>query len=416
MSIRMRGEGWYLRTKVGAPKGKQAELFLGIYGIEHRKEAEKVAAKIVAKRRKIAAQTKALTTAVDSHVEQLRRAGVDTDIREVLTFGAWTDLYLKTYTPTKAKRQHSRDDAILSFWKTIPFSPGRTWADVKLAEFKESHCLAALAYRRKQGTRNPLWKQQREHVAESTVQRERGLVQAVFERAIDNDELRSRNPWSTVPKEPSEARNRLLTEEDYQKVQAAFIGLPGAPGEESVGARWSRWLTLLWETGLRLDESLKIEARDLTYAPGYLHIHGKGRKRLSKCTTCGRVGGKCRDIILTPVARKALADQWAAESRYFTQHESRYRHVLEKAAKRAGLLNSDTFPYAFLSPHDIRHSFGARYIQRGGKIYTLSKILGHSSVAVTEKHYAFMSRDDVATEMLAVMSAKPVLSLVAGSH
>jgi integrase len=33
-------------------------------------------------------------------------------------------------------------------------------------------------------------------------------------------------------------------------------------------------------------------------------------------------------------------------------------------------------------------TFGTRWLQAGGDIYKLSKILGHSSVAVTEAHYA----------------------------
>ena len=43
---------------------------------------------------------------------------------------------------------------------------------------------------------------------------------------------------------------------------------------------------------------------------------------------------------------------------------------------------------AALTPHVLRHTFGTRWLQAGGDIYKLSKILGHSSVAVTEQHYA----------------------------
>ena len=34
-------------------------------------------------------------------------------------------------------------------------------------------------------------------------------------------------------------------------------------------------------------------------------------------------------------------------------------------------------------------------MQAGGDIYKLSKILGHSSVAVTETHYAHLLKDDL---------------------
>jgi len=39
-----------------------------------------------------------------------------------------------------------------------------------------------------------------------------------------------------------------------------------------------------------------------------------------------------------------------------------------------------------ITPNTLRHTFGTRWLQAGGDIYKLSKILGHSSVAVTEAH------------------------------
>ena len=43
----------------------------------------------------------------------------------------------------------------------------------------------------------------------------------------------------------------------------------------------------------------------------------------------------------------------------------------------------------------LRHTFGTRWLQAGGDIYKLSKILGHSSVAVTEQHYAHLLKEDL---------------------
>ena len=43
----------------------------------------------------------------------------------------------------------------------------------------------------------------------------------------------------------------------------------------------------------------------------------------------------------------------------------------------------------------LRHTFGWRWLRGGGDIYTLSKILGHASVAVTEKHYAHLLKEDL---------------------
>jgi integrase len=48
-----------------------------------------------------------------------------------------------------------------------------------------------------------------------------------------------------------------------------------------------------------------------------------------------------------------------------------------------------------ITPHALRHTFGTRWLQAGGDISKLSKILGHSSVAVTEAHYAHLLKEDL---------------------
>ena len=50
---------------------------------------------------------------------------------------------------------------------------------------------------------------------------------------------------------------------------------------------------------------------------------------------------------------------------------------------------------AAVTPHALRHTFGTRWLQAGGDIYKLSRILGHSSVAVTEAHYAHLLKEDL---------------------
>ena len=45
--------------------------------------------------------------------------------------------------------------------------------------------------------------------------------------------------------------------------------------------------------------------------------------------------------------------------------------------------------------HDLRRTFGYNLIKQGMPIYQLSKLLGHSSVTTTEKHYAPLLATDV---------------------
>lgn len=45
--------------------------------------------------------------------------------------------------------------------------------------------------------------------------------------------------------------------------------------------------------------------------------------------------------------------------------------------------------------HDLRHTVAARLLNKGQPIYKVSKILGHSSVVVTEQHYGHLSLADL---------------------
>ena len=45
----------------------------------------------------------------------------------------------------------------------------------------------------------------------------------------------------------------------------------------------------------------------------------------------------------------------------------------------------------------LRNNFAKRFLMQGGDIYTLSRILGHSSVKVTEEAYLDLDTDDLRT-------------------
>jgi hypothetical protein len=86
-------------------------------------------------------------------------------------------------------------------------------------------------------------------------------------------------------------------------------------------------------------------------------------------------------------AKAALKEQLDAEGTLWTQNQRRLRKVLAGGAVRARV--------AHLTPHTLRHTFGTRRLQADGDSLKLSRILGHSSVAVTEAHYAHLLKDDL---------------------
>ena len=49
--------------------------------------------------------------------------------------------------------------------------------------------------------------------------------------------------------------------------------------------------------------------------------------------------------------------------------------------------------------HCLRSTLGSELVSKGVPIYTVSKLLGHSSVKVTEEHYLRLTIDDVRQAM-----------------
>lgn len=60
---------------------------------------------------------------------------------------------------------------------------------------------------------------------------------------------------------------------------------------------------------------------------------------------------------------------------------------IQKYCKRIGLDG--------IHPHTFRNNFAKRFLMNGGDIYTLSKILGHSSVKITEQAYLDLTTQDL---------------------
>lgn len=274
------------------------------------------------------------------------------------TLNAWWETYDKTYMPLKSVRTQARDRGTMKL-HAVPY-----FGDKRLDQITKSDCVGYLNARRAAFAANP-GRKSPTPIAEGTVTRERQLLQAVFARAIE-DGLIVANPWKGIKRTPYLVRDRVLLEDEQAKLLAVLT------------PRYQRFVQFCLGTGVRLDEVRTIDPRkhlDLDHRT--VTVLGKGRK--------------WRTIPLAePVAAVAKA-QLDAEGRLWRQNPQRLREVVGDAAKRVGI------PH--LSPHALRHTFGWRWLKSGGNVYVLSKLLGHASVQVTERHYGHLLKEDLHTAM-----------------
>lgn len=323
MALMKRGELWYFKKMINGQR------FVVSTGFADRKSAERRA----------------------SDIEHDIRAGIHGWKSTIPSFAEWWAIYKKTYTPLKAAR--NRDAQIVAHF--LPHFGAR-----RLDEITKSDIVRYLNFRRAQKTATPGHKT-RKQISESTVRRERSLLQAIFERAIEEGHD-FKNPFRGIKRGKDKPRTRVLSLDEEEKLL------------DALRPRFQRFVRFALGTGARLDEIRGVDPdQDINWKDGTVHVIGKFRKE--------------RDIPMQPDAQLALTEQLEAEERLWTQNPQRLREVLTQGAARAGIPR--------ITPHALRHTFGTRWLQAGGDIYKLSKILGHSSVAVTEAHYAHLLKDDL---------------------
>ncbi len=166
-------------------------------------------------------------------------------------------------------------------------------------------------------------------------------------------------------------------------------------------------VAVLVGTGMRLDEALHLMWTDVDLQHRVIHVH-RGRRGAPK-------SGRLRhipivDSVLTVLREMKLSKGsntllWPGAKRdkfdeQLPRNKTSVFRPFKAAVERAGI--SKKFRL-----HDLRHTFAGLFLASGGDIFKLSKILGHSSVAITQQVYAHLHPDAFAEDYSRVTFAMP---------
>jgi len=151
-----------------------------------------------------------------------------------------------------------------------------------------------------------------------------------------------------------DARDRVLTNEELNTL---FKGV--------TPYHFNQFVRFAYYTGVRSGEIRRFST--LKLFDKHMIVNGK----------TGR-----RPVKLASQARKILEENpdWDYTANYIQLTWRRNR-------KKLGLIN--------VRMHDLRRTFGYKLVKQGKPIYEVSKLLGHSSVVTTEKHYAPLIASDI---------------------
>jgi integrase/recombinase XerC len=144
-----------------------------------------------------------------------------------------------------------------------------------------------------------------------------------------------------------------------------------------LAARDAALVTLLYGTGLRISEALRLKRRDVPLADS-LNILGKGNKE--------------RAVPVLPVVREALETYAALIPFAGEKHGPLFlsrrgkpmsprdaQGLMQRLRGRLGLQASAT-------PHALRHSFATHLLKHGGDLRSVQELLGHASLSTTQKY------------------------------
>ncbi|MGD0629013.1 MAG: site-specific integrase [Terracidiphilus sp.] len=148
--------------------------------------------------------------------------------------------------------------------------------------------------------------------------------------------------------------------------------------------RWHLLSLLLLDTGCRITEALKVRVSDVDLDNLLITLDGKGRKQ--RIVPISFALRRALQRFITDFNRKPdsllFATQQGAPVRRMTALRS-----IKLLCKHLG------FDAPVRTLHSFRHSFAVFYLRRGGSVFHLQKVLGHSSLEMTRRYANLVTAD-----------------------
>lgn len=255
-------------------------------------------------------------------------------------------------SPGTVKNDRAMVKEILKYFGDMPL---KDLTPPRIAEYK--------AFCRKKG------------LAPATINHRRKLLSGAFNLAIREWEWVKENPVIKVKAEKvRNERDRWLTPEEEQALLEHSVLHPTLKRNKTEPRYWLQELIIFaLQTGMREDEILSLK---------WIYVDLDRRT----ATVIRSKNDEPRTVPLTSVAVQLLVSK--SENRksdyVFPNEAGRKRgrrnmtRAFDKVVERAGIVN-----FTF---HDLRHTFATRLAQVGVDLYTISKLLGHKDIKMTQRY------------------------------
>ena len=199
----------------------------------------------------------------------------------------------------------------------------------------------------------------------------RFLVSERHLKADPTENLENPRLWSTLPK------SILASEVD------ALLAAPDRTTSE--GLRDAAMLELLYATGLRVSELIRVRLDDLVMDAGFLRTIGKGSKE-----RIVPFGDTAKSAIVAYIEKGRADFDKHSDPHLFLSQRGRpmtrqsFWMKIVRYAREAGIKTH-------ISPHVLRHSFATHLLENGADLRSVQMMLGHADISTTQI-YTHVSR------------------------
>jgi len=186
----------------------------------------------------------------------------------------------------------------------------------------------------------------------------------------------------SIPRAPTRVINTFTTEQIASLAEVC-------QGSNGSGYRNLSIMLLMLDSGPRVSEVTGIDLADVNLAEGHIRVTSAkgGRERI---VPIGSLVQKCLWKYINHFRPQPLSQ---TVTRLFLSDiglpltKNGVQQMIRRCGKRAGLTG------VRCSPHTFRHTFAKNYLLNGGDIFSLQKILGHSSLASVRTYVNLFTGD-----------------------
>jgi site-specific recombinase XerD len=204
-------------------------------------------------------------------------------------------------------------------------------------------------------------------VSPATQNKDLRILRLVFNYAVKKRYIRE-NPSVGLDFSPVDRKiPRILTPKEFEKLLGAIKEIK----DQNYSLRWHTIISILWSTGMRPSEMLKLTLDDIDLRGATIKVHS-GKTHQERIVSIF-----FKDAI--PVLAEYIEKMSTDQKKLFKCDSSKLGKQFRKIRKQAGLLD--------VVMYDLRRTLGSWMAANGFSPAQIAAQLGHSSYKTSERYY-----------------------------